>query len=271
MGSVMNTSTEECKTTLKVLLSGEGPTDSGSREYAEKVWIWDDGPCQVLLRKCSPDFELDIHPTTRRELRVFRVSKRNANFRKRVRFKGHGELAWKSMVMAADKGYHVVVFFADAGKEPGTKNNKTNRKKLFEKIQGDIKIGFDTAIEQFTLEVEGISMVPVRMIEAWLVADAGAFANATGIDERLVSSFREPEALWGDEDDPGSNHPKRVINQLLDGSGNNPNRETFVSIAEEIDLNILANCCPLSARPFIDETSEALNRVISRVKGNKSK
>jgi len=82
----------------------------------------------------------------------------------------------------------------------------------------------------------------VRMLEAWLLADAGAFERA--FRRRRPALLKSPEELWGKRADPSSNHPKHVYARVLRELALPAQRVTAVRIAEAADLEVLARECP---------------------------
>jgi hypothetical protein len=114
--------------------------------------------------------------------------------------------------------------------------------------QNEIEAGFAETLGQGYKagSVETVAATPCRMIEAWALAAHGALP--CGVD---------PEALWGDERNPGSDHPKRLLERLM---GRAPSREDFAALAEAADLLILEQRCPESFRPFADRARQIRDR-----------
>lgn len=50
--------------------------------------------------------------------------------------------------------------------------------------------------------------------------------------------------------DPKSNYPKNKLERMLRECGQNPNRETFVALAEKCDIEVLRQKCPISFEDF---------------------
>jgi dihydrofolate reductase len=82
----------------------------------------------------------------------------------------------------------------------------------------------------------------IETLEAWLLADADAFARGLGI--RRPDLPRSAEQLWGDRRDPRSNHPKLVYGRVLQELGRKNDRATAAALAEHADLDVIARECP---------------------------
>jgi len=59
-------------------------------------------------------------------------------------------------------------------------------------------------------------MIPLKMIESWLLADEIAFTTCFGKPPTRPPLPRQPELIWGDENDQTSNHPKIILKRVLD-------------------------------------------------------
>jgi hypothetical protein len=109
-------------------------------------------------------------------------------------------------------------------------------------------VGFDAArakTPELARTNKAIAAVPCRMIESWALGDPGAVASVA--EGALGCEWSDPEALWGDHDDPSSKYPECVLDRAL---GRKHTREDLAAIAEGADLDRLVAQCPLSFKPF---------------------
>src|SRR6185436_3795060 len=104
-----------------------------------------------------------------------------------------------------------------------------------EKIDA-IEAGFEAARAKDTAlrKIAAIAAVPLRMLEAWALADPDAI-EALGGDRDAVPT--SPETMWGKKQDPHSDYPKHVLCRAL--GGREPNRDDFARIAEVSSLTQL--------------------------------
>ena len=98
-----------------------------------------------------------------------------------------------------------------------------------------------------------LAIVPKEMTESWLLSDVKAI-NLLGDGIKNVSQSPNPENLWGNEDDPNSNHPKKYLNRNLEELGLDVSQDNiprfFAQIAENTDIDVLTQRCPKSFGQF---------------------
>ena len=88
------------------------------------------------------------------------------------------------------------------------------------------------------------------MIEAWALGDADAIAKVANVRAKRDPCPSAPEELWGDDKDTASSHPQCVLPRVL---GKEPTAEMFEELAQEVDLDKLAEWCPESFEPLLRE------------------
>ena len=71
-----------------------------------------------------------------------------------------------------------------------------------------------------------------------------------------VDQSPEPESLWGDKDDPGSNYPKNYLRRNLKELGLESNSDTYTQIAENTDIEVLKRRCRESFGQFYRDLQE---------------
>ena len=84
----------------------------------------------------------------------------------------------------------------------------------------------------------------VEMLEAWLLADPGAWKSVFPKVKNLTLP-KKPESSWGKNDSP--NHPKRQLQAAFETCNVTDQRETAafrLQLAQAIDLARLAQVCP---------------------------
>ena len=118
-------------------------------------------------------------------------------------------------------------------------------------MRGEIEAGFSEVAGADALR--RVVATPSRMIESWALGDAEAF-DANGYERPAFKG--RPEELWGDEKDPQSNHPKRVLERALAGPAS---ATVFADLAAHSDPERLEESCPESFAPFARDVRRALD------------
>jgi len=231
---------------LKILVYGEGPTDVGIVSNGQ----WEEGSVINLIRKINPSKNIVFipPPPKARVTAIKSTSKRGA-----PKFEGHGKIIQKLFIYAKKNtiDFDMIVYYGDTDKDSGEKNTEVRARKASEKA-------YTQANDAFTnLEIEGIPVIPLRMLESWLLSDANAFEQAFSTNR--ISLPKNPELIWGDKLDPSSNHPKNYLTRVLSTIHLTPSREIFCEITNYINLNTINSACPISFPPFFEVAKRLLN------------
>ncbi|MCC7386615.1 MAG: hypothetical protein IT384_32555 [Deltaproteobacteria bacterium] len=242
-----------------VYVVGEGTTDIGDLAHHSTYRDGRDGFVQPILRKlCAGRVTVE-----------FDGSKVNllGRFKERGRLPGHADRAAKALAIASELGCRALVFVKDLDKSGGRAADKTERRRLLKEVSAEVEAGFLKARQSdpAAAGVACIKAIPVRMIEAWVLGDPEAVRAAVGSSGVVPSA---PEALWGDERDPNSQHPKRVLERLL---GRAPDAALFANIAQAASVDQLARSCPESFAPFADEVRAAIDACVPTEDGTKAR
>ncbi len=231
---------------------GEGPTDVGHRDYKSGQFI--EGPVPVIIRKILGEhIEIDLLEKSSRK------KSKGKHFQRSIRgLHGQGVYSWWAKMQAAEQLYDVVAFYSDSDRESGHDSRSESAcRKRFDEVKSDIEAGFHQAD---SLNVLDLSIVPVKMIESWLMADPEAFSvafgNAPKCGKGVEKIFpKRPELEWGDKHDVSSNYPKCQLNRILSCYDKESNQETFVQLAGVIDFEKLRKRCPISFASFYEDLS----------------
>lgn len=228
----------------KILLCGEGPTDYGKPEYVS--YGWEEGPVQPLIRKVV-NHDIEFAYATKEEVKGKKIQRRTG-----AKVTGYGAKSYKLCMIAADQGdIDNIVCYVDADRKHGSGKSRLESQKRLQEVYNQISNGF----QQFSQErsQNSIPMVPLKMIESWLLADDQAFTQCFGKQPTNPSLPGQPELIWGDENKPASDHPKNYLKRVLGQYNQEANKDTFKSIAEEIDIDTLRARCPLSFELFYQD------------------
>ena len=229
--------------TIKVLILGEGPTDVGKLNSSGQ---WEAGCVLTLIGKINEKIKLNFFPVQKNALPKT-LAKSDQK-----KFEGHGKNIQKLIFYSIlNKISHdLVVYFGDTDKESRTKNTPVQAKHA---SQQAYRQAYD-ALNHFGKK--GFAIIPLRMLESWLLADETSFEKSFGSKLKLPNN---PEFLWGDKHDPGSNYPKHVLEKVLNDFGSSCSNEVFCDLMQNIDLAKLYDNCPISIPPFLDKAKECLN------------
>lgn len=234
---------------MKMFLTGEGPTDCGRSRFDKKSsqFVWEDGPVQVYIRKIIPDLQIDTFGKAElRDLSATRKTKRNQ--RSTQDLEGHGQRAFYIAQLATEKGYDITAMYSDADKTSGsTQKDTTSCQKRFSLISGQILAGLQRGGAS-----KPLAIVPMKMIECWILGDRKAFVEVFGSAPKQAQ-FKNPELLWGDEHDPESDYPKNRLARILKECGGESSQDTFVTIANASDIATLCKSCPISFADFFSQ------------------
>jgi hypothetical protein len=237
----------------KVLLCGEGPTDYGTKEYT--TGKWQEGPVQPIVRKTAekPILFEHVEKVEVKKLRIQRGPKG-----------GQAVKSYKLCVIAGKRKISKIICYVDADKTSGKKSSKeAAAREAFQKVYNQVQEGFERFNENFSSdknEICGIPMVPLRMIESWLLADEEAFVKCFGNAPSRPRLPAKPELIWGKKVDPQSNHPKNIMARILKQfHGKEVNRETFREIADRINIDTLRKRCPISFETFYSDIRRCMD------------
>lgn len=229
--------------TKKVLLCGEGPTDYGRQKYGSTEW--EEGPVQSIIRR-SVLADIEFTNATKNDVRKVRIQRTSA------KLKGHGVKAYQLCVIARQLGdIDNIVCYVDADRDQGSSKSARDAKKRVQDIYNEIQMGF----EQFSAarSESSFPMIPLKMIESWLLADEIGFTACFGKPPTSPPLPRQPELIWGDENVPTSDHPKNYLKRVLEQYGERGTIEIFISIAENMRIDELRERCPLSFELFYQD------------------
>lgn len=227
---------------LKVLLIAEGPSEFGCLDNPYRSASGDEGYFPPMLRKVL-DRPLAIDAQS-----VMRIGR----FDQKAKLKGHADRAASALLIASQYDYELLVFVKDVDRAGGEKKSAHERKRKLQKMHLEIEDGF-TAVHDAT-HVTRVKATPCRMIEAWALGDSNAIAKVRDKRAPKIDVPTRPEELWGDDRDPRSSHPKRVLARAL---GHEPTAHDFENLARESDPSSVHKACPESFGPFLDELTLA--------------
>lgn len=213
-----------------IAVTGEGPTDYGHLIFDKKngpQWEW--GPVLDLLENCMKDYEIEDRPDFRQ---VRKEELKDAKLLRSDRgLKGLAVPARKFKKYCCGQKIERGIFYADADAKDGSAKTAPEAKKYYREVYQAAAFGLEMGEEKTF-----IPMIPLKMIENWLLADEDAFECAFG---------KKPKFL------------ERVLRDVSDDQ-NDSCRETFCRLAKAADVSVLRTKCKISFERFYQDFREML-------------
>lgn len=216
---------------MKLALAAEGEWELGSLPYLERH----DSTGRILVERLiagaypTPGFTWHPLKNSGGEVRFLRA--------------GHGEdyTAGLMYELAVANGCDGLVLLRDA-------DRADDRREL------NVR-GLEAAAARSRRRIPAVLGLQIRTVEAWLLADATAFA--TPLRGPRPALPRSPEDLWGKVGAPSSNHPKDVLKRIVRDLGGRADRALAAKLAEAADLDVVARECPLGFGAFKRDLEQA--------------
>ncbi|WP_026661374.1 DUF4276 family protein [Butyrivibrio sp. AC2005] len=243
------------ETEIVIAVTGEGETDYGSEKYNKKKayneWKW--GPIAEYINAIAAEKEkvIKLVPIDRRDVEAIRLG-RNA-----MGLVGKSIPAKKFTNLMQEKDLKVGIYYCDTDKKSGSKNDKKTAQKENEQVHAEVTKGLESD------NIKAIPMVPLRMIESWIMGDIPAIEKTLDITIPDKLRPKDPELLWGDKEDPKSNYPKNYLDRMIQNSDKKckaykSSKDIFVEFAQNAELCNLRNNCSISFERFYKEFVEML-------------
>ncbi|MCI8586854.1 MAG: DUF4276 family protein [Lachnospiraceae bacterium] len=238
----------------RIAVTGEGPTDYGQSEYNPRTgrneWNW--GPvkgfCILCLKAGDEGQHLEFYPVPKEEVKRMKL------LRSDIGLEGRAIPARKFRNLCREQHLEYGIFYSDADRGGDSGKIPHSARKHFEKVYQEVIQGL-----QAEESSKFIPMVPLKMIECWLLADESAYEKYFGKIPKLPSA---PELIWGNKEDPESDYPKCYIIRAIKQASNaklNSGREVFSELVQDINVEVLKRKCPISFSTFYEDFRKLYN------------
>lgn len=227
---------------MLVILFGEGKTDYGQPIPGG----WQEGPIQNIIRQACAGISVDFVCIEKGEIAKIPLQRRHAE-----EIKGKGSVSFKLCIIARQRNINNVICYSDADREQCTRNDKLHLSRRHGSVRREIMSGFVSFGDE---RIIGIAMVPLTMIECWLLSDIVAYKHSFKHCPDNFTLPREPEFLWGSKHDPSSDYPKNVINRKLEEcSYSGDICDAFMLLSSQMDIETVRQNCPNSFQVFLND------------------
>lgn len=173
----------------KIAVTGEGSTDYGQAGYHQKTgqreWKW--GPVKGLCILCLDQEEMgavpEFYPVHKEDVKRIKLLRSDSGL------EGRAIPARKFRNLCREQKLEYGIFYTDADRGGESGKAAHSAKKHFEKVYQEVIRGLQAEENK-----NFIPMIPLKMIECWLLADEKAFYRCFEKISRLPS---KPELIWG--------------------------------------------------------------------------
>lgn len=236
----------------QVAVTGEGVTDYGTYTFHKKnkcgEWSW--GPVMNFFQLCLQERELpEFCPVQKEELRDIKLLRSDAGL------EGRAIPARKFRKLCKERGLDYGIFYMDADRGENAGKDVHSARKHFLEVYENVCRGLSAEEE----DKKFIPMIPLKMIECWLLTDENAFYECYGKKPDNPRLPKQPELIWGDKGNPRSDYPKCYLARVLENVGEDMReqyREIFCQLAENIELSVLIEKAFISFPVFYQDFME---------------
>lgn len=247
------------KPKLNIAIIGEGKNDVGIMGAYE----WKEGTIQEYLRRfLADDFELEFFPLAVSKTETKKIRGLKGGRYRKYQVKGVAKKLFRFVSLHKKQtDLNLLIFFSDTDKTQGKKASELEARHKYNDILKNINEG-KRLIEDEMPELKFIPMIPIRILECWLLGDIEGFENI-GCSPQNSSLPPKPELIWGEQENPESNYPKHYLKRILENGGFPNNTETYQLIVNNNNLENLKQNCPLSFLPFAQSLENYRNELIT--------
>jgi len=238
---------------LKIGLIGEGANDVG---IADGCGGWRFGTMSDYLKQLlGSQFDLEFIPIkiTQKETKALKTAQGLGGRYSKTKFKGSAKKLKYFLMQYQKVDFDVLVFFSDTDKMQGEKSSEIEAKKQYKERKNWIEEGF--AVVKTRLNLPCILMMPIRILECWLLGDAEGFEEL-GCSPQKPQLPKKPEFIWGEVDNPESDYPKHYLKRILKNCDFDSNTYVFKDIVRHNNIDNLRKNSPNSFEQFYQDIEE---------------
>lgn len=252
------------KPVLNIAIIGEGKNDVGV--MGEKTW--QDGVIQAYLERfLGEDFELIFTPlsVSKKETASIRTLK-GGRYRK-FHVKGVAKKLIRFIQKYRDTDFNLLIFFSDSDKTQGQKATEKEAVNKYKSILKHLKEG-KKLLEDVMPTLHFIPMIPVRILECWILGDKDGF-EYSGCSPQNPVLPKSAELIWGDKENPESDYPKYYLKRILENGGFPDNTETYRTIVFNNNFENLCINCSISFPLFYNNMEDYKKVILDKLNDNK--
>jgi hypothetical protein len=249
------------KSILNIALIGEGRNDVGV--MGEKDW--NEGTMQAYLNQLLGDeFILNFLPISVSKQETKGIKSLKGGRYRKYKIRGVAKKLFRFVQLHGKKeSLHLVVFFSDTDKTTGERATEKEALSKYASVMENIAEG-QRLIKDEMPNLAFIPMVPIRILECWLLGDAQGF-NYIGCTPQNPILPQTPELIWGDQNDPESDYPKHYLKRVLENGGFSSDTDTFCNVIRNNNFDKLNTNCPLSFPRFYDAVMDYREGILEQI------
>jgi hypothetical protein len=247
------------KPVLNIAIIGEGKNDVGI--MGEKMW--QDGTVQAYLERFFADnFELKFTPLSVSKKETSEIKSLKGGYYRKFHVKGVAKKIFRFLQKYPHNDFDLLILFSDTDKTQGQKASEKEAKNKYQSILEHLEEG-GKLLDEVMPDLEFIPMIPVRILECWLLGDKDGFENI-GCSPQNPNLPKQPELIWGDAENPDSNYPKHYLKRIIENGGFADDTETYRNIVFNNNFENSYQNCPISFPLFYDKMKMFKERFIEK-------
>ncbi|MFK7950510.1 MAG: DUF4276 family protein [Saprospiraceae bacterium] len=239
------------KPILNIALIGEGKNDVGI--MGEKSW--QDGTVQAYVdRFLGDDFELkfEVLRVSKKDIKQLKIGNKGRYRKQKIR--GIAKKILRFVQLYPKRKFDLLILFSDVDKTQGKEASENEAKAKYASILADLENGKQFLFEKKP-EIKFVPMIPVRILECWLLGDKDGFENIA-CSPQNPKLPNQPEQTWGEKNNPESDYPKHYLKRILENNDFPNNTETYRNIVFNNNFQNLNQNCSISFPLFYNKMME---------------
>jgi hypothetical protein len=247
------------KPVLNIAIIGEGKNDVGV--MGEKTW--QDGTIQAYLERfLAADFQLNFTPLSVSKKETSEIKTLKGGRYRKFHVKGIAKKLIRFVQKYHQTDFHLLIFFSDTDKTQGQKATEKEAISKYNSILEHLEEGKKLLTEVMP-DLQFIPMIPVRILECWLLGDNDGFENI-GCSPQNPNLPKQAELLWGEDQNPDSNYPKHYLKRILENGGFPNDTATYRNVVFNNNFQNLYQNCPISFPLFYNKMEGFKNNLIEK-------
>lgn len=236
---------------MKIAITGEGPTDYGKKDFVtgDLVRGAAEGYAETIAQEQCTD--IDWYYVAREDVQRFKLSRSLRGLEEKAvparRFVG--------LLQTSPEDIEGAIYYCDADRDSGTDNSsEAVAHKRYDGV-------YQQVLEGLEVLENAIPMIPLRIIENWILGDKNCLKQDFHI-KNLPDYSNKTELLWGDKRNPESNYPKCIVDRIRKSADKRYQGTSFYEISKDASIAELKKNCEYSYGRFYDDFVALINKIM---------